>query len=173
MRVATIILLICCTAWAVGGLVVGGLVAPAVFAQAPPRGDELTRPLAGLLVGEVLLRWSLAALVLWAAALGCLLRLGVGLVGGRRWRLVAMVATAALVLLALRPINHALISEGRTLAADIRVDPGAQSDGRAARFRTLHGASMGLGAVEILVVLLTAGGAAVAVANASGPVRRP
>jgi hypothetical protein len=173
MRLATLVLLILCTAWAAGALVVGGLVAPGVFALAPPRGDALTRQLAGLVVGEVLMRWSLTALILWAAVLACLVRLATGLIAGRRWRWAVLVLVAAVVLLGLRPLNHALVSEGRALAAEIRRDPAALDDGRAAHFRARHGLAMAVGLAEVMVVLAIAGAATVAVANASGAPRRP
>lgn len=172
-RLALVLLLVTTCGWLAGNLVMGGMVAPAVFSLAPPRGDVLNRALAGQIVGLALERWSFLALLLWTAVLACVLRLTVVLLAQRRRGLVLVLVAGALALLALRPLGHVAVVEGGQLAAELRRDAPPDTDPRRAQFRALHGRSMALGLVETLVVAALAVLAATALCRADAiPGRR-
>jgi hypothetical protein len=164
VRPALALLALCAALWAAGHLVVGGVVAPTVFAQAD--AGAFPRAIAGQVVGEVLWRWSGWALVPWALALAALVRLATACWAGRRRLGLGLCLAGMLLALPLRPLSHALVAEGRTLAADLRA--GAGDDARQ-RFRRLHGLSMACGLAETAVAAALAVAAAAALTRLSGP----
>jgi hypothetical protein len=165
---ALILLLLAAGTWGAGHLLVGGLVAPTVFAQAA--SGVITRDLAGQVVGEVLWGWSSWSLVAWAAALAALVRLAAACWAGGRRAALGLCIAGALLALGLRPLSHALVAEGRELAAELRA--GAGENARA-RFRRLHGLTMAMGCAETALAVLLAGGAVLALARGAGTHPRP
>lgn len=151
MRAALALLAVAATVWTAGDLVLGGVVAPGVFAHVPA---PITREQAGWITGDLLATWSAWALLPWAACLAALVRIATACWAQRRRAGLWLCAAAIAFLLPVRPTVHALVAEGRQQAADLRAGTGDR-----ARFARLHGLSMALGSLEALLAATTAAGA--------------
>jgi hypothetical protein len=152
------VLALLAAAWAAGDLILGILVAPAIFARAAELG--IGRDLAGGIFGGVLLRWTAFAALLALPCAGIL-----GASAGRDLKLRRLLpAVAAAVLAAALVLVHARVQqialEGETIARELRQQP---DEARAELFRgEFHRAARVWYGLEALLAL-TAAGAAVAV----------
>lgn len=146
-------------AWFAGDAVLGLLVAPQLFHHAEAEG--VGRAFAGLVFGELLGRWEMAAGLLCVIPIVCLLAAA----SGRRLKQRGIKAAilpllAALLVLGMHATSATVVRQGLETAAELREKPDAE---RAERFRTsYHTRSRIVFGAEMLLALTVAVGAAVA-----------
>ena len=147
LRFAAVLTLV---VWVGGLLVLGGVVAPAIFDVTAARHVSDGRLLAGALFGEILHRFDLVSYV---AGTVLLLTLAIRGILGPRPRRFAWRAALGLVMLATSLYSGLVVSRRiHQLQADIGVAPSslAADDPRRLEFGRLHGLSTALELVPLL-----------------------
>ena len=159
MRALFLVVLVLALVWVVVAATLGGVVAPAVFSFAPPRGELIGRDAAGALFGAALMRWLalsdlLLPVLLLAVLAGCfgLWRQG--------WKLFAgAILAVAAVHAGCHTIGSMVSREADVVATAARQAHTPAGDDP--RFASLHRWSTLLFSVEAgaaLVLVLAAGG---------------
>ena len=159
MRFLFLFVLVLALSWVVAAMTLGGLVAPAVFSLAPPRGELITRETAGAVFGVALMRWLTVGDVMLPVLLLAVLAAGYGL-WRQGWKLVA---GAILAVAAVHAGSHtigAMVSREADAVATAARQAGTAA-GDDPRFASLHRWSTLLFSVETgaaLALVLAAGG---------------
>lgn len=154
-RLAALVVLGAAVAWVAGILLLGAVVAPAVFAHAPPRGMDYDRLTAGAVFGDVLAGWRGAVQICWAA-------LSIGMLGatllawGARRRGLGVAALALWLAVAVAHlVAQAGIGEAARALETIRAG-GPDAPALRQRFDAeLHPRSTRLLGIEALLVSAT------------------
>ncbi len=163
MRMVLVLALLTACIWLVGNLVLVGLVAPTLFAHAPA---DITRAQAGLLFGDLLMRWiGIVDLSLWLA-LTVLLALIAGYLLKLQRRGLMLASVLALAGLATVHLwSRATVHEARSQRPTAVLAQGPAQllpDEQHAAFAAVHQRSETLFAAETLLLALVVLATAVA-----------
>jgi hypothetical protein len=162
MRILLVILLVLATIWLAGDLVLGAVAAPGVFSFAPPKGDGISRAVAGGIFGEIIARWTMVVDVsLQVVVPGLLLVLTGAAISLRRRGAAVLCVLAVAGLLGVHTWSRSVSAEVRAAAPPSDESKPYTSEQQAA-FVALHYSSERLYAVECFLLLLIVAGAGVA-----------
>ena len=165
MRILLVFLLALTACWCAGNLVLGAVAASGVFSFAPPKGDVVSRAVAGALFGEVLARWAAVVAVSFQIAVpGLLLMLTGAAISLRRHVAAGICVTAVVGLILIHTWSGSVLTQDRAVAPP--TDPAKPySSEQQEAFVVLHRSSERLFIVESFLLLLVVVGAGIALAK--------
>lgn len=159
MRILLVVLLVLAAVWCAGNLILGAIAASGVFSFAPPKGDVISRAVAGAIFGEVLTRWTTVVDVSLQIAVPGLLLVLTGAALSLRRHLAAVLCVLAVAgLLGLHTWSRSVLHEARASAppTDIAKPYNAEQQ---ETFVALHRSSERLFIAESILLLLVVAGA--------------
>ena len=170
MRFLLVLCLFASTVWFAGNIVLGAIVAPAIFHHAPAYSNDLTRDLAGALFGDTLMRWLKVVDYGLQVLLGGVLLVLSGVALGLRRRLTMGLCLVALTaLLGLHAWSGSTTTEAKASAPPIETGK-PYSDEQRAAFIVLHEQSKRLMIAESLLLLAVAIASGIALCRKIDPV---
>jgi hypothetical protein len=173
MRILVVVVLAIASAWFAVNLVLGAVVAPAVFAHAPPAETMITKFQAGALFGDLLSRWiQVTDKSAWP-----LLVLTLGILSGYalrdRHRLALGSCLLALVaLIVVHRWSGLVVAEAMAIRPPVKeADLASYSEETHAAFDALHHSSVTLFGIETALLLAISLAAAGVLARRQEPLR--
>jgi hypothetical protein len=173
MRILLVAVLAIASAWFAVNVVLGAVVAPAVFAHAPPAETMITKFQAGALFGDLLSRWiQVTDKSAWP-----LLVLTLGILSGYALRDRHRLATAAcmigmVALIAVHLWSGMVVAEAMAIRPPVKeAELASYSEETHAAFDALHHRSVTLFGIETALLLAIALAAAGVLARRHEPLR--
>ena len=165
MRIMLVVLLALSVIWLAGNLVLGAVTASGVFSFAPPKGDVISRAVAGAIFGEVLTRWTTVVDVsLQIAVPGLLLVLTGAAISLRRRGAAVLCVLAVCGLLGAHTWSRSVLGQARAAAPPSDATKTYSTEQQEA-FVALHHSSERLFSAESFLLLLIVVGAGIALAK--------
>lgn len=165
MRIMLVVLLVLSVIWLAGNLVLGAVAASSVFSFAPPKGDVVSRAVAGAIFGEVLARWTTVIDVsLQIAVPGLLLVLTGAAISLRRHAAAVLCVLAVTGLLGVHTWSRSVLGQARAAAPPTDAAK-TYSPEQQETFVALHRSSERLFLAESFLLLLVVVGVGIALAK--------